>query len=244
MVPSNGSDYTENRLKNQLEVARIKPIDLKTVTAAENRARMAAGQLYDPSEASLMADQGQYQRDLAAYNQLPFQAGEVRTEWLQAHFAAFGAGSYIEQPFYANWGGHHVHVGANVYANFHLTLVDDGEIFIGDHVMMGPNVTLVTAGHPVQPALRAQAYQYNQPVHLATNVWLGANVTVLPGVTIGENTVVGAGSLVTRDLPANVVAVGTPAKVLRAINDHDREVYFREAPIDVIIPKEETQHDH
>lgn len=203
---------------------------------------MLAGQLYDPSEASLMAEQTRYQAALAEYNQLPFTDTAGRSRWLQAHLATVGPDCYLEQPFYANWGGHHVHLGAGVYANFHLTLVDDGDIFIGDHTMLGPNVTLATAGHPVEPHLRRRAYQYNRPIHLGENVWLGANVTVLPGVTIGENTVVGAGSLVTKDLPANVVAYGTPATVQRPIDDRDRRTYYQQETIDLEIPSQEERH--
>lgn len=218
--------------------------DLKTLSATENRDRMLAGKLYDPGEPTLMNEQQHYQQDLADYNQLAFTDMADRAQWLADHFASVGPGSYIEQPFYANWAGHHVHLGAAVYANYHLTLVDDGEIFIDDHVLLGPNVTLVTAGHPIDPQRRRAAYQYNRPIHLKANVWLGANVTVLPGVTIGENTVVGAGSLVTKDLPANVVAIGTPAQVVRLITQHDRDYYDHDQPMDVTAPTQEETHDN
>ena len=118
-----------------------------------------------------------------------------------------------------------------MYANFNLTLVDDTEITVGEYTMFGPNVTLATAGHPILPELREKGYQYNAPVHIGRNCWLGAGVIVLPGVSIGENTVVGAGSVVTKDLPANVIAVGTPARVVREINEHDKEYYFRNLKI-------------
>ena len=212
----------------------------KQLTPAENRQRMLDGKLYDPGEATLMAEQTRYQAALADYNQLSFGNMKARRQWLQDHFASVGADCYIEQPFYANWAGHHVHLGDGVYANFHLTLVDDGDIFIGDHVMMGPNVTIATAGHPIEPTLRRYALQHNQPVHVGDNVWLGANVTVLPGVTIGANTVVGAGSVVTKDLPANVVAVGTPVRVQRPINAHDRDYYYQDRPIDITVPDGEA----
>ena len=112
-----------------------------------------------------------------------------------------------------------------------LTLVDDTDIYIGDSVMLGPNVVLATAGHPVDPELRRLVYQFNQPIHIGNNVWLGAGVIVLPGVTIGDNSVVGAGSVVTKDIPANVVAVGNPCRILREINEHDREYYWRDFKI-------------
>lgn len=110
--------------------------------------------------------------------------------------------------------------------------MDDTHIYVGDRTMIGPNVTIATAGHPILPQLRRQGYQYNSPVRIGQNCWLGANVTVLPDVTIGDNTVVGAGSLVTKDLPANVVAVGSPCRVLRPISDWDRTYYFKDHQID------------
>ncbi len=119
------------------------------------------------------------------------------------------------------------HFGHHVYANFNLTLVDDTDIFVGDYVMFGPNVTVATAGHPVDPELRRQIAQFNIPVHIGNNVWIGAGSVLLPGVSIGDNTVIGAGSIVTRDIPANVVAVGNPCRVLREIGEHDREYYYR-----------------
>ncbi len=147
-------------------------------------------------------------------------------------FAEIGDGCYIEPPLRANWGGHFVYFGKNIYANFNLTLVDDTHIYVGDATMFGPNVTIATAGHPILPELREQAYQYNMPVRIGKNCWLGAGVIVMPGVTIGDNTVIGAGSIVTKDIPANVVAVGNPCRVMREIGEHDREYYFKERRID------------
>lgn len=154
-----------------------------------------------------------------------------REAMLKEMFAEIGENCYIEPPFHANWGGHHVHFGNNVYANFNLTMVDDTHIYVGDCTMFGPNVTVATAGHPILPELREEAYQYNMPVHIGRNCWIGAGAIILPGVTIGDNTVIGAGSVVTKDIPANVVAVGNPCKVLREISDHDREYYFRNRKI-------------
>ncbi|WP_258175731.1 sugar O-acetyltransferase [Bifidobacterium callitrichos] len=135
-------------------------------------------------------------------------------------------------PLHANWGCS-THLGDHVYANFNLTLVDDGEIFIGDYTMLGPNVTLVTTGHPIDPDLRrrVEPAQFSEPIHIGSNVWIGANVTVLPGVTIGDNSVIGACSLVTKDIPTDSVAFGSPCWVVRAINDHDRKFYWRDQRI-------------
>ncbi len=148
-------------------------------------------------------------------------------------FASAGAGCYIEPPLHANWGGRHVHLGAHVYANVNLTLVDDGPIHIGDNVMFGPNVVITTAGHPVLPELRVRSAQFNLPVSIGDNVWIGSGVQIMPGVTIGANTVIGAGSTVTRDLPADVVAVGTPCRIVRQIGEHDRTYFWRDREFDL-----------
>ena len=158
--------------------------------------------------------------------------GEKRAELMKKVLAEAGEGCYIEPPLHANWGIH-THFGDHVYANFGLTLVDDTDIYVGSYVMMGPNVVLATAGHPVCPELRRKQAQFNLPVHIGENVWLGAGVIVLPGVTIGENSVIGAGSVVTKDIPANVVAVGNPCRVLREITDRDREYYYKNRKIDI-----------
>ena len=156
---------------------------------------------------------------------------EQRKALLKEMFAEIGEDCYIEPPLHANWGGKFVHLGNHVYANFNLTLVDDTHIYIGDRTKLGPNVVIATAGHPIVPELRMQGLQFNMPVHIGKNCWLGSGVLVMPGVTIGDNSVIGAGSVVTRDIPANVVAVGNPCKVLRPINDRDREYYFRDRKI-------------
>ena len=119
-----------------------------------------------------------------------------------------------------------------MYANFNLTLVDDGHIYVGDQVMFGPNVTITTANHPIEPGLRARGLQYNKDVYIGKNAWIGAGVLIMPGVHIGQNTVIGAGSVVTKDIPDNVVAVGNPCRVLREVGEHDREFFYRDERID------------
>jgi galactoside O-acetyltransferase len=160
------------------------------------------------------------------YNHSRPKEHDKRKQLMSEIFAAVGEGCYIEPPLHANWGKH-TSLGKGVYANFNLTLVDDTYITIGDHVMIGPNVTLATAGHPIDPDRRREAHQFNIPITIEANVWLGAHCVVLPGVTIGENSVIGAGSVVTKDIPANVVAVGNPCRVLREINQRDKEYYFK-----------------
>lgn len=190
------------------------------------------GALYLPGDPELQKEQLQCLDRLHAFNQLKPSDLAGKTALLREMFAEIGEDCYIELPLHTNWGGRHVHFGKGIYSNFNLTLVDDTHIYVGDYTQFGPNVVLATAGHPILPALREQGYQYNAPVRVGRNCWLGANVVVVPGVTIGDNVVVGAGSVVTKDLPDNVIAVGNPCKILREVNDHDREYYFKDRKID------------
>ncbi len=193
--------------------------------------KMHTGDVYLPMDEEIMREQTKCLDRLYDYNATRPTEGERRRALLEEMFAEIGEGCYIEPPLHANWGGRHVHFGRDVYANFNLTLVDDTHIYVGDNTMFAPNVVVATAGHPILPALRAQGYQYNMEVHIGRNCWLGAGVLVMPGVTIGDNTVVGAGSVVTHDLPANVVAVGNPCRVMREINERDKEYYFKDRKI-------------
>lgn len=195
--------------------------------------KLHTGELYLPLDDSIMQEQLDCLELLYDYNQTRPHDFEKRESLLKSMFAEIGEGCYIEPPLRSNWGGHHVHLGKNVYANFNLTLVDDTHIYIGDYTMLGPNVTIATAGHPILPELRVQGYQYNAPVHIGKNCWIGAGAIILPGITIGDNVVIGAGSVVTKDIPSNVVAVGNPCKIMREIGERDREYYFKNKKINL-----------
>ena len=197
-----------------------------------NKEKLHSGDIYYPSGDDIMVEQLGYLDKLYDFNMTRPSELSKRAEMLKEMFAEIGEDCYIEPPFHANWGGHHVHFGKSVYANFGLTMVDDTHIYVGDYTMFGPNVVVATAGHPILPELREKAYQYNMPVHIGRNCWIGAGAIILPGVTIGEKTVIGAGSVVTKDIPANVVAVGNPCRVLREIGEHDKEFYFKNRKID------------
>ena len=191
-----------------------------------------SGQIYYPSDDSIMSRQLRCLEKQYDYNAPRPLEQERRTALLKEMFAEIGEGCYIEPPLHSNWGGHNVHFGKGVYANFNLTLVDDTHIYVGDGTMFGPHVTIATAGHPIDPTSRGKGLQYNMPVRIGKNCWLGAGVIVLPGVTIGDNSVIGAGSVVNKDIPANVVAVGNPCRVLRPIGERDREFYYKDRRID------------
>lgn len=194
--------------------------------------RMHSQKVYFCDDEDLVREQEQCLEILYDFNHTRPSEKEKRQEILKSLVAELGENCYIEPPLHTNWG-RHTYFGNNVYANFNLTLVDDTDIFIGDSVMIGPNVTIATAGHPIDPELRKKVAQYNIPVRIGNNVWIGAGAVVLPGVSIGENTVIGAGSIVTKDIPANVVAVGNPCRVLREINERDKTYYYKDMKIDI-----------
>ena len=196
------------------------------------REKIHSGVIYQPSDPDIMTEQLGYLDLMDEYNRTPRRYQQEREAMLPKLFAEVGENCYIESPYFANWGGHHVHLGKNVYANAGLKLVDDTHIYIGDYTMLGPNVVLATAGHPIDPELRQKGLQYNLPVRIGRNCWLGAGVIVMPGVTIGDNTVIGAGSVVTKDVPSGVVAVGNPCRVLREVGEHDRKYYYKDRRID------------
>lgn len=193
---------------------------------------MHNGKLYDPNDDSVMEEQMVCLDRLYDFNQTRPSEMDKRNAIMKEMMGDVGKDCYIEPPFHANWGGKHVHFGDGVYANFGLTCVDDTHIYVGSHTLFGPNVVLATAGHPMLPELRKHGIQYNMPIHIGENCWLGAGVIVVPGVTIGDNVVIGASSVVTKDIPSNSVAMGTPCRVVRQINDHDKEYYFKDKKID------------
>ncbi len=194
--------------------------------------KLHTGELYLPGDDEIMKDQLKRLDRLYDFNQTRPSEMDKRQALMKEMFAEIGEDCYIEPPFYSNMGAGHIHFGKNIYCNFGVTMVDDTHIYVGDYTMFGPNVVVATAGHPILPELREKAYQYNMPVTIGKNCWIGAGVIIVPGITIGDNVVVGAGSVVTKDIPSNVVAVGNPCKVLREVNEHDKEYYFKDRKID------------
>lgn len=200
---------------------------------AEIERRMHDGSLYRYTDNPAYDEQLARCDAVERYNRLLPSQLEKRAAMLKEMFAEVGADCVIESPFHANWGGKHLRLGDRVYANFGLTLVDDTEIAIGSDTMIGPNVTIVTGTHPVSANLRAQQAQYNKPVRIGSRVWIGAGCLVMPGVAIGDGSVIGAGSVVTHDVPAGVVAYGTPCRVAREITAEDDRTYDGGRPVDL-----------
>jgi maltose O-acetyltransferase len=182
--------------------------------------RMLAGDLYIADDPELAVARQRATELMEAFNRSPTSPVAERRHLLTDLLGAFGEGSEIRPPLYCDYGSH-TRVGARTFVNFGLVLLDVAPITIGDDVQIGPNVQLLTATHPFDPDLRRDKWESAEPITICHNVWLGGGVIVCPGVTIGENTVVGAGAVVTKDLPANVVALGSPARVSRTFDDSD-----------------------
>lgn len=192
------------------------------------RERMDQGKLFMDMCEGLPEERMAAKRRMHLYNDILADTPDRRAEML-AGMLGQAEGIWIEPPFYFCYGTH-IFVGKGTYINYNCNFIDDGRIIIGQGVLFGPAVTIATVGHPICPDLRE--YMYTAPVIIEDNVWVGANVTVCPGVTIGKNSVIGAGSVVTKDIPANTVSAGNPCRVIREIDERDRQFYFRDRSVD------------
>lgn len=195
--------------------------------------KMHGQKLYCCGENELIEEQLRYLDMVHEYNNMKPSMQKEKQEKLKEMFAHVGEDSYVETPFYASWGGKNVTLGNQVYTNYNLMLIDDTYITIGNHVMIGPNVVICSGTHPVSPRLRMDQVQYNLPVKIEDNVWIGASCVIMPGVTIGADSIIGAGSVVTKNIPANVIAYGNPCKVAREITQKDEEFYNGTCKIDI-----------
>jgi maltose O-acetyltransferase len=180
------------------------------------RERMLAGGLYIADDPEIAAESLRSMRLLEHFNRSSVDEPDERERLLRELLGSLGDGTVIRPPLYCDYG-HHTHIGARSFANFGLVVLDVARVKIGDDVQIGPNVQLLTATHPVEPEPRRAKWEFARPITIGNNVWLGGGVIVCPGVTIGDNTVVGAGAVVVKDLPANVLAVGNPARIVREI---------------------------
>ena len=198
----------------------------------DHKERMAAGLPYKPWKDGLEELRRENKKRIFRFNHLSPDQTEKIAATLRDILGTAGDGAWVEAPFHCDYGKN-IHVGKNFFANYNLTVLDVGQVKIGDNVLMGPNVSIYAVGHPIHPDARRSGYEYGQGVDIGSDVWLGGSVVILGGVTIGAGTVVAAGSVVTRDLPPNVVAAGNPCRVVRPITEADRDVYRRGCPFDV-----------
>lgn len=186
--------------------------------------RMLSGQLYDASAKDLHEARMRSRLLTESFNRISVADQTGRRTILKQLFKAFGEGGYIEPRLQVDYGSH-ISIGKDFYANYDSILLDVAPITIGDNVMLGPRVSLLTPAHPLDADVRNSGLEYAKPITIGDNVWFGGGCIVLPGVTIGSNVVVGAGAIVTKDVPDVVVVVGNPARVLRPLTAADTELW-------------------
>ena len=194
--------------------------------------RMLAGLPYKAWMDGLSQERLENKKRIFAFNHLEPDRFEEKEKLLKEILGKTGEYVNIEAPFHCDYG-YNIEVGENFFANYNFTVLDVGKVRIGANAQIAPNVSIYTAGHPVHPDSRNSGYEYGINISIGDNVWIGGNVCILPGVTIGDNVVIGAGSVVTKDVPDNVIAAGNPCRIIRTITEEDRDFYFRDLRFDV-----------
>jgi len=198
------------------------------------RERMLAGLPYKAWLDGLEEERFACKLKIYDFNNLSPNLNESATLMLKNILGKTGENIWIEAPFHCDYGWN-IEVGENFFANYNLTILDVAKVTIGKNVQMAPNVSIYTAGHPIHPDTRNTGYEYGIPISIGDNVWIGGNVVILPGVKIGDNVVIGAGSVVTKDIPDNVIAMGNPCKIVREITEEDRTYYYKKNKFDAPI---------
>ena len=191
--------------------------------------KMLSGKPYKAFVPTLHAERQKAKESIFDFNSLRPSEIEKRDGIIKALFGKVGSNFFIEPPFRCDYG-YNIEIGDHFYSNYNLTILDCGKVIIGDNVLIAPNVSIYTAGHPLHYEPRNEGYEYAFPVFIGNNVWIGGNVIINPGVKIGDNSVIGAGSVVTKDIPANVVAIGNPCRILKQITEDNKLDFFRDLP--------------
>ncbi len=189
--------------------------------------KMMAGKPYKAFDDELLAERQNAKEEIFNFNALRPGEIEQRNEIIKRLLGKTPTVFFIEPPFRCDYG-YNIEIGENFYSNYNLIILDCAEVIIGDNVFIGPNVGIYTAGHPIHHEKRNQEYEYAFPIQIGNNVWIGGNVVINPGITIGGNVVIGAGSVVTKDIPAHVIAAGNPCKALREITEKDKLYYYKD----------------
>lgn len=196
------------------------------------RDRMLAGRPYKAWLDGLSEERLENKKKIYTYNQCQPDDEARMEELIRNILGKAGVEVHIEAPFHCDYGKN-IEVGDYFFANYNCVILDVGKVIIGDNVQFAPNVSLYTAGHPIHPDSRNSGYEYGVGITIGNNVWLGGNVVVNPGVHIGNNAVIGSGSVVTKDIPDNVIAVGNPCRIIRKITEEDRKFYYKNYEFDV-----------
>lgn len=190
--------------------------------------RMLAGELYMAADPELRKDNQRNRRLTYEYNLTQYDETERRVEIIQELLGKIGKNGHIEPPFRCDYGNN-IYIGDNFYANFDCVILDICEIHIGNNVMFGPRVHLYAASHPIDTGVRDTGLEFGKPITIGNSVWVGGSTVINPGVTIGDNVIIGSGSVVTKDIPSNVIAAGNPCRVIREITDEDKKYWQNEA---------------
>jgi len=196
----------------------------------DEKGKMISGKLYNAFDEELLNERQYAKEQIFNFNNLQPNQIVERNALIKNLFGKTKTTFFIEPPFHCDYG-YNIEIGENFYSNYNLIILDCAKVVIGDSVLIGPNVSIYTAGHPVHHEIRKEELEYAFPVNIGNNVWIGGNVVINPGISIGNNSVIGSGSVITHDIPDNVVAVGNPCKVLRKITDDDKLFYFKKLKV-------------
>lgn len=188
--------------------------------------KMLAGKPYLAFDKELFLERQNAKELLFEINHLPPSDLEKRKTLFKKLLGKTNGNFHIEQPFFCDYGNN-IEVGKNFYANHNCIILDCAKVKIGDNVLLAPNVSLFTVGHPIDAEKRNEGWEYAFPITIGNNVWVGGNTVINAGITIGDNVVIGSGSVVTKDIPANTLAMGNPCRVYREITEEDKKYYFK-----------------
>lgn len=198
----------------------------------DHKERMLKNLPYKAWLDGLSEERMECKKKIYEYNNLPPEKTEEKTKLIKEILGKTGDYINIEAPFHCDYG-YNIEIGENFFANYNFIVLDVGKVRIGENVQIAPNVAIYTAGHPLHPDSRNSGYEYGIDITIGDNVWIGGNTCIMPGVTIGNNVVIGGGSVVTKDIPDNMIAVGNPCRVVREITEADRDFYYRDRRFDV-----------
>ena len=193
---------------------------------ASEKQKMLSQKPYIASDPELSKERIHAQKTCFEINSLSPEFVEKRNQLLKNLLGSVKDNFYVEPPFHCDYG-YNISIGEKFYSNYNLIILDCAKVSIGDNVMLAPNVSIFTAGHPIDAEMRNKEWEYAIPVKIGNNVWIGGNTVINPGISIGDNTVIGSGSVLTKDIPSNVIAAGNPCKVIRKITEEDRQYYFK-----------------